>query len=839
MLKLTLNDIGVSNLDFPNIKKLLNREHNVFDVKFLKKPNFISTNKIKLIEQLGEGNYGVVYKGLCNDENCEVTNCVIKSPKLNNNKDQNKKIIKDFICEGSIMSQLDHPNIVKIMGISTDKFIIDNSLKIVLKIYSHGDLETNLLKRKDNDYSSALLIIQRNTNKIKTNLEIGYDIVTGMKYLSSKKILHNDLAARNILINVEESNVVCKIGDFGLSVMYNKSVNKNISRPVSWSAPERFIIPPNLTEKSDVWSFGAVLIEIITNGEVPFSVCDCIYINDNDNDNVINKCRKNKLCPKTNYPKRLWDLKQKRNNTKKNPGLKFSRLGNSTTVGEKYGKSKFVWGYIKHLNYFIKNQITEVNPKINKIIKKNNNFIKKIIKKCWNNNVNDRPYFNELYTIFKKQINKEKIITKNINMKQNLLLESGVTDISYITELNRLFFPLISTYSINNCNKLFKLIHYIVNNKDIGYDLKSIPIQNSIYSDILGTEKVSNKYYLEITNDFYILEKVFNTINLDYTNVCNCSSITLRGGNIYDNILDINEYDNDDTHTYSKSSRKPNKYNNSKSSLKPSRKPHEYNDDEDKQVINEYNDNEDNTNASKKPIKKSRTTSVRVSKKPIKKSRTTTVRVSKKPIKKSRTTTVSASKKQIKKSRTTTVSASKKLSKSNEYNEYNYSKSVNNTEKCKKLHINSEGESISKIDTKMIQQLLENEKCDIIYGFINIYKKTRLGINHKNAIIIDKINKKIIRFEPKKKTQLSKIANKLRYKMSEDIIRNKLGNNNILNDYNYILIRGNQPTNIKQSGMYCVVYSMYSILLFVLNYNSLNTKIYENKQISLTQFNSI
>jgi len=75
--------------------------------------------------------------------------------------------------------------------------------------------------------------------------------------------------------------------------------------------------------------------------------------------------------------------------------------------------------------------------------------------------------------------------------------------------------------------------------------------------------------------------------------------------------------------------------------------------------------------------------------------------------------------------------------------------------------------------------------------------------------------------------------------MSEDIIRNKLGNNNILNDYNYILIRGNQPTNIKQSGMYCVVYSMYSILLFVLNYNSLNTKIYENKQISLTQFNSI
>ena len=75
--------------------------------------------------------------------------------------------------------------------------------------------------------------------------------------------------------------------------------------------------------------------------------------------------------------------------------------------------------------------------------------------------------------------------------------------------------------------------------------------------------------------------------------------------------------------------------------------------------------------------------------------------------------------------------------------------------------------------------------------------------------------------------------------MSEDIIRNQHGNKNILNDYNFILIRGNQPTNMKKSGMFCVVYSMYSILLFILNYNSLNTKIYENKQITLHQVNNM
>ena len=66
--------------------------------------------------------------------------------------------------------------------------------------------------------------------------------------------------------------------------------------------------------------------------------------------------------------------------------------------------------------------------------------------------------------------------------------------------------------------------------------------------------------------------------------------------------------------------------------------------------------------------------------------------------------------------------------------------------------------------------------------------------------------------------------------MSEDIIRDQFGNKETLNTYNFILIRGNQPTNMKKLGMYCVV---YSILLFILNYNSLNEKIYKNKQNTL------
>jgi len=75
--------------------------------------------------------------------------------------------------------------------------------------------------------------------------------------------------------------------------------------------------------------------------------------------------------------------------------------------------------------------------------------------------------------------------------------------------------------------------------------------------------------------------------------------------------------------------------------------------------------------------------------------------------------------------------------------------------------------------------------------------------------------------------------------MSDDIIRTQLENSDILDDYNFILIRGNQPTGIKKTSMYCVVYSMYSILLFVLNYTVLNKQIDENKQESLKLFNNV
>ena len=109
-----------------------------------------------------------------------------------------------------------------------------------------------------------------------------------MAYLSSKKVIHRDLAARNILISTQNNNsgnnsqssgqnimltTTCKICDFGFArdVMANNIYERKSEGrlPIRWMAPES-LYDNCYTSKSDVWSFGVLMWEIVTLGKSCF-----------------------------------------------------------------------------------------------------------------------------------------------------------------------------------------------------------------------------------------------------------------------------------------------------------------------------------------------------------------------------------------------------------------------------------------------------------------------------------------------------------------------------------------------------------------------------------------
>ncbi|TNN80004.1 Focal adhesion kinase 1 [Liparis tanakae] len=201
----------------------------------------IQRDCIELGRCIGEGQFGDVHQGVYISPENPALSVAVKTCKNSTSDSVREK----FLQEALTMRQFDHPHIVKLMGVITD-----NPVWIIMELCTLGEVRKYSL-----DLATLILY--------------SYQLSAALAYLESKRFVHRDIAARNVLV----STVDCvKLGDFGLSRYMEDSSYYKASKgklPIKWMAPESINFR-RFTTASDVWMFGVCMWEILMFGIKPF-----------------------------------------------------------------------------------------------------------------------------------------------------------------------------------------------------------------------------------------------------------------------------------------------------------------------------------------------------------------------------------------------------------------------------------------------------------------------------------------------------------------------------------------------------------------------------------------
>lgn len=211
-----------------------------------------ATNSFSRLLKIGEGGFGSVYKGSIKPVEGKGDPIVVAIKKLNRDGYQGHK---QWVAEVHFLGVVEHPNLVKLIGYCAVDGERGIQRLLVYEYMPNKSLEDHL-------FNKAYPALSWDTR-----LQIVLGAAQGLAYLHEEleiQVIYRDFKSSNVLL---DDNFKAKLSDFGLAREGPKAGHSHVSTAVvgtyGYAAPD-YIETGHLTSKSDVWSFGVVLYEILT-----------------------------------------------------------------------------------------------------------------------------------------------------------------------------------------------------------------------------------------------------------------------------------------------------------------------------------------------------------------------------------------------------------------------------------------------------------------------------------------------------------------------------------------------------------------------------------------------